>query len=198
MRKQKLKQTRQQKERYRKNAKKKAINFLNKKNAAELLKEHSKKQKAEPLLVVEDRLKRKRKAIEQLKEKHSPKRGREFVNSKKNEIYRQNARKKAIKTLNNKNIKLRSVIKSDDNFSDVETIQCTEPYKDTSKNDEIYRRKAKKKATEITTSKKRKVREVLSSDGNFSDAETTQYAEPYKDTSKKDEIYRRKAKKLRL
>ena len=32
-------------------------------------------------------------------------------------------------------------------------------------------------------------------DENHSDAETNQYAEPYRDTSKKDEIYRRKAKK---
>ena len=44
------------------------------------------------------------------------------------------------------------------------------------------------------TSKKRKVREILSSDKN-PDAETIQYAEPYKDTSKKDEIFRRKTKK---
>ena len=44
------------------------------------------------------------------------------------------------------------------------------------------------------SSKKQKVREKLSSDEN-SDAETIQYAEPYRDTSKKDEIYRRKAKK---
>ena len=33
------------KKRYRKNAKKKAINFLNKKNSADLLKEHREKQK---------------------------------------------------------------------------------------------------------------------------------------------------------
>ena len=38
--KQKLRRIREQRKRYRKNAKKKAINFLNKKNAAELLKEH--------------------------------------------------------------------------------------------------------------------------------------------------------------
>ena len=118
------------------------------------------------------------------------------MNSKKNEIYRRNARKKAIKTLTNKKRKLRSVVKSDDNFSDAETIQYAEPYRDTSKKDEIYRRKTKKKAIKIlTTSKKRKVREILSSDENSSDTETTQYAEPYRDTSKKDEIYRRKAKK---
>ena len=79
--KQKLKQIREQKERYRKNAKKKAINFLNKKNAADLLKEDREKQKAnkkankkiKPLLGVEDRLKRKRKAVEKLKDKDSPK-----------------------------------------------------------------------------------------------------------------------------
>ena len=93
--KQKLKQIREQKERYRKNAKKKAINFLNKKNAAELLREHRGKQKTnkkenkkiKPLLSVEDRLKRKRKVIEKLKDKDSPKRVREFVNSKKKYIY---------------------------------------------------------------------------------------------------------------
>ena len=44
--KQKMKQIRMKKERYRKNAKKKAINLLNKKNAADLLKEHREKQKA--------------------------------------------------------------------------------------------------------------------------------------------------------
>ena len=62
-----MKQIRMKKERYRKNAKKKAINFLNKTNAADLLKEHRENQKAnkkankkiKPLLSVEDRLKRK-------------------------------------------------------------------------------------------------------------------------------------------
>ena len=175
-----------------------------KKNAADLLKEHKEKQKAnkkankkiKPLLGVDDRLKRKGKAIEKLKDKGSPKRAKEFVNSKRNEIYRRNARKKAIKTLTNNKRKLRSVVKSGYNFSDAETIQYAESYRDTSKKDEIYRRKAKKKAIKIlTTSKKRKMREILSSDENFSDAETIQYAEPYRDTSKKDEIYRRRAKK---
>ena len=118
------------------------------------------------------------------------------MNSKKNEIYRRNARKKAIKTLTNKKRKLRSVVKSDDNFSDAKTIQYAEPYRDASKKDEIYRRKTKKKPIKIlTTRKKRKVTEILSSDENSSDAETIQYAEPYRDTSKKDKIYRRKAKK---
>ena len=81
-----------------------------------------------------------------------------------------------------------------ENLSDAETIQSAEPYGDTSKKDKIYRRKPKKKAIKILTSKKRKVREILSSDEN-SDAETIQYVEPYRDTSKKDKIYRRKAKK---
>ena len=118
------------------------------------------------------------------------------MNSKNNEIYRRNAGKKAIKTLTNKKRKLTSVVKSDNNFSDAETIQYAEPYKDTSKKDEIYRRKAKKKAIDLlTTSKKRKVREILSSNEKFSDAETIQYTELYRDTSKNDEIYRRKAKK---
>ena len=82
-----------------------------------------------------------------------------------------------------------------DNFSDAETIQYAEPYRDTSKKDEISRRKAKKKAMKILTSKKRK--EITDDEqDNFSDAETIQYAEPYRDTfTKKDEIYRRKAKK---
>ena len=66
------------------------------------------------------------------------------MNSIKNKIYRRNARKKAIKTLTNKKRKLRSVVKSDDNFSDSETIQYADPYRDTSKKDEIYRRKTKK------------------------------------------------------
>ena len=65
--KQKMKQIRIKKGRYRKNAKKKSITFLNKKNAADLLKEHREKQKVnkkankkvKPLLGVEDRLKRK-------------------------------------------------------------------------------------------------------------------------------------------
>ena len=182
--KQKLKQIGEQKERYRKSAKKKAINFLNKKNAAELLKELKEQQKSnrktnkkiKPLLGVEDRLKRKRKAIEKLKDKDNPKKIREFVNSKNNEIYRRNARKKAINILTNKKGKLKAVLQSDDaqdNLSDAETIQYAEPYRDTSKKDEIYRRNVKKKALKILTIKKRKVREILSSDEN-SDAETIQ------------------------
>ena len=69
---------------------------MNKKNVAELLKEHREKQKAnekankktKSLLGVKDRLKRKRKTIEKLKDKDNPKRIREFVNSKKREICR--------------------------------------------------------------------------------------------------------------
>ena len=52
------------------------------------------KKKIKPLLGVEDRLKRKQKTIEKLKDKDSPKKAREFLNSKKNEICRRNARKK--------------------------------------------------------------------------------------------------------
>ena len=53
------------KERYRKDAKKKVIKFLNKENAAKLLKEHKKQKKAnektkiKSSLSAEDRLKRK-------------------------------------------------------------------------------------------------------------------------------------------
>ena len=152
--KQKMKRIRMKKERYRKSAEKKAINFLNKKNAAELLKEHREKQKAnkkankktKPLLGVEDRLKMTQKAIEKLKDKDNPKRIREFVNSKKSKIYRQNTRKKAIKILNKKR-KLKTVVESDDaqdNLLDTKTIPYAEPYRDTSKKDKIYRRNAKK------------------------------------------------------
>ena len=47
----------------------------------------------------------------------------------------------------------------------------------------------------LTTNKNRKVNNERQD--NFSDAETIPYAEPYKNTSftKKDEIYRKKAKK---
>ena len=91
---------------------------------------------------------------------------------------------------------VREILSSDENFSDAETIQYAEPYRDTSKKDEIYRRKAKKKAIKLlTTNKKRKVNDERQD--NFSDAETVPYAEPYRNTSftKKDEIYREKAKK---
>ena len=118
------------------------------------------------------------------------------MNSKKNEIYRRNARKKAMKILaTGKKRKVREILSSDENFSEAETIQYAEPYRDTSKKDEIYRRKAKKKAIKLlTTNKKRKVNDERQD--NFSDAETVPYAEPYRNTSftKKDEIYREKAK----
>ena len=51
--------------------------------------------------------------------------------------------------------KVREIISSDENFSDAETIQYTEPYRDSSKKDKIYRRKAKKKAIKILTSNKK-------------------------------------------
>ena len=83
---------------------------------------------------------------------------------------------------------MREILSSDENFSDAETIQYAELYRDTSKKDEIYRRKAKKKAIKIlATNKKRKVNDEQQD--KFSDAETIPYAEPYRNTSftKKDE-----------
>ena len=68
------------------------------------------------------------------------------MNSKKSKIYRRNARKKAIKILNKKR-KLKNVVESDDaqdNLLDAKAIPYAEPYRDTSKKDEIYRRNAKK------------------------------------------------------
>ena len=127
------------------------------------------------------------------------------MNSKKDKIYRQNAKKKAIKILNKKKIK--PVVESDyvqDNLSDDETIPYAEPYRDTSKKDEIYRRNAKKTAIKILTKRlynkesraklKRKADKEISA-SNISDVETIPYAEPYRDTSKKDKIYRWNAKK---
>ena len=151
-------------------------------------------EKIKPLLGIEDRLKRKRKAIEKLKDKDSPKRAREFVNSKKNEIYRRNARKKAIKMLTaSKKRKLRSVVKSEDNFLEAETISYAEPCRNTlTKKDEIYRKKAKKKA--IKTLAKKKAETIPYVDENLSDVETIQCAAPYRNISKKDEIYKTKAK----
>ena len=127
------------------------------------------------------------------------------MNSKKDKIYRQNAKKKAIKILNKKKIK--PVVESDyvqDNLSDDETIPYAEPYRDTSKKDEIYRRNAKKTAIKILTKRlynkesraklKRKADKEISA-SNISDVETIPHAEPYRDTSKKDKIYRWNAKK---
>ena len=78
----------------------------------------------------------------------------------------------------------------DDN-SDAETIPYAEPYRDTSKKDEIYRRKAKKKAIRILN-KRRKLNPVAKSNNeqdNFSDTETIPYAEPYRDTFTKKRKY---------
>ena len=98
--------------------------------------------------------------------------------------------------------------KTQDNFSDAETIPSAERYRDTTKKDEIYRRNPKKKAIKILTrplynkessSKlKRKADKELVEiiDDDYSDAETIQYAEPHRETfTKKDKIYRKKAKK---
>ena len=155
---------------------------MNKKNVAELLKKHREKQKAntkankkiKPLLGVEDRIKRKRKAVEKLKDKDKIKRIREFVNSKKSEIYRRNARKKYIKiqtkVLYDKESRAKLKRKADkelvdiiddvvdgDTYLESETIPYAEPYRDTSKKDEIYRRKAKKNAIKILKKKKTKI-----------------------------------------
>ena len=91
---------------------------------------------------------------------------------------------------------MREILSSDENSPDAETIQCAEPYRDTSKKDKIYRRKAKKKAIKmLTTNKKIKVNDERQD--NFSDAETIPYAEPYRNTSftKKDEIYNKSKEK---
>ena len=95
-----------------------------------------------------------------------------------------------------------------DNFSDAETIQYAEPYRNTSKKDEIYRRKAKKKTIKTLTKPlydkesraklKRKADNKLAEiiDKVDSDGETIPYAEPYNSGFiKKDEIYRNRAKK---
>ena len=85
-----------------------------------------------------------------------------------------------------------------DTYSDAETIPYAEPHRDTGKKDEIYRRKAKKKAIKILN-KKRKLNAVADSSheqDNLSDAETIPYAEPYRGTfTKNDEIYRKKSKR---
>ena len=69
---------------------------------------------------------------------------------------------------------------SDNNVSDAETIPFAEPYRDTTKKDEIYRRNAKKEAIKILN-KRRKLKPIVESNNaqdNFSDAETIQYTEP--------------------
>ena len=85
-----------------------------------------------------------------------------------------------------------------DTYSDAQTIPYAEPYRDTSKKDEIYRRKAKKNGIKILN-KKGKLKAVVDSsdeEDNPSDAETIPYAEPYRGTwTKKDEIYRKKSKR---
>ena len=74
------------------------------------------------------------------------------------------------------------------------------------KKSEIYRRKAKQNALRIIakarkscTKLKRKAKDRLDDLLDNSDAETNSYTEPYKNTlTKKDEIYRRNAKKKTL
>ena len=75
---------------------------------------------------------------------------------KKTKHTEKKAKKKAIKILNKKKTKLKPVVESDDeqeDFSDAETIQYAEPYRDSSKKGEIYRRKNKKKAIRTLTKK---------------------------------------------
>ena len=78
-------------------------------------------------------------------------------------------------------------------------VQTLKPFHmlNTSKKDEIYRRKTKKKAIKILNKKRKLKAVVVSSDeeDNPSDPETIPYAEPYRGTfTKKDEIYRKKSK----
>ena len=80
-----------------------------------------------------------------------------------------------------------------ENFSDAKTIQYVEPYRDTSTKDQIYRRKAKKKAIQILTKKRKEISD--DEQDHFSDAETIQYAEPYREASTKDEIYNKSEEK---
>ena len=87
---------------------------------------------------------------------------------KKTKFIEKNPKKKAIKALAKKKAKkIQDAIDGetfsdaeiipylDENLSDAETIQYAEPYRDTSKKEEIYRRKAKKKAIEILTKNSR-------------------------------------------
>ena len=69
--------------------------------------------------------------------------------------YRKKAKRKALKILR---VKLKRKAENDlfDNLSDAETIPYAEPYKNTfTKKDEIYRKKAKKKALKISTNKRK-------------------------------------------
>ena len=153
-----------------------------------LLKDHIKKQKidapiqedqpniAEPYLVINENL------------------------FKKKERYRRKAKQNALKTkrLITRARKSRAKLKRkagdrlDDLLDnpDAETIPYTEPYRNTfTKKDEIYRRNAKKKALKILRNKRKRV-------DPSSDAETIPYVEPYKDkTSKRDNLYKKKPKK---
>ena len=95
--------------------------------------------------------------------------------------------------------------------ADAETATTTEPYMIINKNtltkiDDIYRKKARNKAIKILTKAKksraklkRKADKKLEEIIDDSDAETIQYAEPYRNTfTKKYEIHRKKAKKKAL
>ena len=138
------------------------------------------------------------------------------MNSKKSKICRRNAWKKAIKiptkALYNKEsrTKLKRIADKElvdiiddvadcDTYLDAETIPYAEPYRDTSKKDKIYRKKAKKKTIKILN-KKRKLKSVAGSSDekdNSSDAETIPYAKPYRNPSfpKKTKYIGKKQKK---
>ena len=67
--------------------------------------------------------------------------------------YTTKAKKKAIKILTNKRRKL-NTDNEEETFSDAEIILNAEPYRDTSKKDEMYRKKARKKAIKTLTKRK--------------------------------------------
>ena len=185
--KQRVKQIRKRKE---KNAKNKAINYLNKKKAAKLLKDHINKQKVNP-------------PVNPTTETKTPE-PYLIINkntlTKKAYIYWRKAKKNALKIItrarkSRAKLKRKAGEKLADIFdnSDSETIPYAEPYKNTFTNKvEIYRRNAKKKALKILRNKRRRVDPP-------SDAETIPYTVPCKNTfSKRDNLYRRKAKKQSL
>ena len=116
---------------------------------------------------------------------------------KKKERYRRKAKQNALRVIkkarkSRAKLKRKAEDRLDDLFdnSDAETIPYTKPYRNTfTKNDEIYRKNAKKKALKILRNKRKRVDPPC-------DAETIPYVEPYKDkTSKRDNLYRKEAKK---
>ena len=122
--------------------------------------------------------------------------------TKKDEIYRRKAKKKALKILRNKRKRV-------DPPSDAETILYAEPYKNTfSKRDNLYRKKAIKNALKIIT-RARKSRAAKAKRKNAEELiqlerQTLEYLQQNSlkedegpTFSKRDDIYRRNAKKMR-